>query len=153
MGYLVLIIIIFVADFIIKKRVEEKRSLGKQESFLNGKIILEKYYNRGFALDKFEKHPKLVAFGSALVCILLCLKLVFLLPQKGYKGLKLAFSMMIGGAASNIYDRFTKHYVVDYISFGVKWKFLREIVFNLSDFFIIPGTLFMLMVPKPDRKK
>ena len=34
-----------------------------------------------------------------------------------------------------------RKYVVDYVSFGVKWKRLRNVVFNLSDFCIIIGAL------------
>lgn len=49
--------------------------------------------------------------------------------------------MLLGGAFSNTYDRCRRKYVVDYFSFGVKWKRLSRIVFNISDFGIILGAL------------
>ena len=55
--------------------------------------------------------------------------------------LKAGLSLLVGGAFSNTYDRLKRKYVVDYISFGVKWKGLRKVVFNVSDFCIIIGAL------------
>lgn len=152
MGYLLIITLVFITDLIIKTVIEKTRSQGKKDSYFNGKIIIQKYYNKGFALDKFEKYPKLVSCGSAAVCIILLIRLLVLLFQKGYKGLKVALSLIIGGASSNVFDRFTKHYVVDYISFDVKWKKLQKVVFNLSDFCIIAGTLLMMFSKKPNSK-
>ena len=42
-------------------------------------------------------------------------------------------------------DRLTRGYVVDYFSFNVKWEKLRRLVFNISDFFILGGTLLSLV--------
>ena len=150
MFYLGIIAVIFLSDFFVKKIVDEKLAFGEKKTYLDGKIILEKYYNKGFALDKFEKHPKLVAYGSGFVCISLIVKLCILLFQKGNKGLKTALAMIIGGAGSNIYDRFRRHHVVDYVRFGVKWKALRNIVFNISDFFTILGALLLLVFQKKE---
>ena len=145
MFYFGMIAGIFGLDFIIKKMVDKKLALGEKKTYAKGKIILQKYYNKGFALDKFEKYPKLVAYGSGLVCSLLIVKFCILLFQKGKKGRKTALAMMIGGAASNIYDRFRKQHVIDYVRFGVKWKPLRKIVFNLSDFSIFLGALLFVV--------
>lgn len=153
MFYLGIIVIIFLTDFFIKKIVDKKLAFGEKKTYLNGKIILEKYYNKGFALDKFEKYPKLVAYGSCFVCSLLVVKLCILLFKKGNKGLKTALAMIIGGAGSNIYDRFRRHHVVDYVRFGVEWKALRKIVFNISDFFIIFGTILFLVFQKNKGKQ
>ena len=153
MGYFLIITMVFITDLIVKTVIEKKCKLREQDRFFHGKVIIQKYYNKGFALDRFEKYPKLVSYGSAAVSVILLIKLIVLLFQKGYKGLKIALSFIIGGACSNIIDRFTKHYVVDYISFDVKWEKLRKIVFNLSDFFIIVGTLLMVISKKPGSEK
>lgn len=153
MGYLLIITLVFITDLIVKTVIEKTYSQGKQKRYLKGKVMIHKYYNKGFALDKFEKYPKFVSYGSAGVCIVLLIRLVILLFQKGYRGLKIALSLIIGGASSNVFDRFTKHYVVDYISFDTKWRKLRKVVFNLSDFFIIAGTLLMIISKKPNSKK
>jgi len=42
---------------------------------------------------------------------------------------------------SNLYDRCRKGYVTDYIRFHSPWKRLNELVFNLSDLFIMAGAV------------
>ena len=55
--------------------------------------------------------------------------------------LRLGLALLLGGAFSNTYDRLRRGYVVDYVSFPVKWQAFRKIVFNCSDFCIIIGAL------------
>lgn len=55
--------------------------------------------------------------------------------------LKWGLTVMLGGAYSNTYDRIRRKYVVDYVSFNVPFKKLRQVVFNISDFCIMIGAL------------
>ena len=57
------------------------------------------------------------------------------------EGRRLADALLLGGGLNNLYDRYTKGHVVDYfhLNFGPKW--LRAIVFNISDFCIFIGAL------------
>lgn len=148
MCYLLIIAGIFLADFIIKRTIDKKLALGEKKTHAKGKIIIQKYYNKGFALDKFEKYPKFVAYGSGFVWSLVIVKFCRLLFQNGQKGMKTALAMIIGGAASNIYDRFRKKYVIDYIRFDIPCKPLRKIIFNISDFFIILGAVLSFVFQK-----
>ena len=143
MLYIGILTIIFGVDVIIKTIVDKKMAFGEKKTYVKGKIIVQKYYNKGFALDRFEKHPKLVAYGSGFICSLLIVQFCLLLFQKGKKGMKTALAMIIGGAASNVYDRFCKKHVIDYVRFGVRYKPLRKIVFNLSDFAILLGAMLL----------
>ena len=54
---------------------------------------------------------------------------------------KTGYTFLLGGALSNLYDRCRKGYVTDYIRFHSPWKRLNELVFNLSDFFIMAGAV------------
>ena len=76
-----------------------------------------------------------------------CVAVFFLLTgrQKGKYMMKTGLALLLGGALSNTYDRLKRKYVVDYFSFGVKWKRLRNIVFNISDFCILAGTLLTVL--------
>lgn len=60
-------------------------------------------------------------------------------------------ALLLGGAYSNTYDRLTRKYVVDYVSFPVKNARLRKIVFNVSDFCIMIGAL-LLAIGESKRK-
>ena len=64
---------------------------------------------------------------------------------KGNGMLKAGLAFLLGGAYSNTYDRLVRKYVVDYVSFPVKNKKLRSIVFNISDFCIMIGALLMVL--------
>ena len=46
-----------------------------------------------------------------------------------------------GGGLSNLYDRYTKHHVVDYVRFQTGPKWFQRIIFNVSDFFIFIGAV------------
>jgi len=73
--------------------------------------------------------------------LLTALSLLFLLVVIAFgattsissRGTRLALGAGIGGAVSNLIDRFTKHYVIDFIDFRV-WP-----VFNLADVAIVVG--------------
>jgi len=68
--------------------------------------------------------------------------------KKGNKIKKLSLCLIIAGALSNIFDRFTRGYVVDYIR--IKVKGLDKVIFNLGDIFILVGSL---MMPFGTKKK
>ena len=59
--------------------------------------------------------------------------------------LRNGFALLLGGAYSNTYDRLIRKYVVDYVSFPVKNKKIRNIVFNISDFCIMIGALLIVL--------
>lgn len=50
---------------------------------------------------------------------------------------------MLAGAFSNLYDRLAKNYVVDY--FSIEWKRLKDVIFNLGDFFVFAGSLIYVL--------
>ena len=62
-------------------------------------------------------------------------------PKKGNNIRKLSLSLIIAGSLSNIFDRFTRGYVVDYIR--IKTKGADKVIFNLGDIFILLGSLIM----------
>ena len=55
---------------------------------------------------------------------------------------KLAFTLVLAGGASNLFDRMTRGYVVDY--FSIQWKALKKVVFNLGDIFIFAGSVLLI---------
>lgn len=140
-GCLGIILAIFAGDMWIKNRIEEKGVEGETKSLLGGRLLLRKYHNKGAALNLGEKVPGFVSALSVILTLAAFLLLLFTLGQKGNGLLKAGLSLLLGGAFSNTYDRLKRRYVVDYVSFGVKWKRLKGIVFNLSDFCIITGAL------------
>jgi len=104
-------------------------------------VLLRKCHNKGAAFNIGESRQMLVCTVSVLLTVLAGGLWAVSLLQGGNRLLRQGLSLVLGGAFSNTYDRLKRKYVVDYISFDVKWKPLRNIVFNLADLAIITGAL------------
>lgn len=141
MQYLLLIIGIFAAELGIKNQVERRGKTGEEHPILGGALILKQYHNNGAFLNLGEKKKGLVAVCSVLLTVFMAVLFVLSLGTKGTGVLRAGLALLLGGAFSNTYDRLRRKYVVDYFSFGVKWKPLRNVVFNLADFCIMIGAL------------
>ena len=128
-------------DLWLKGWVEKRIAKGEDRLLLSGKLILRKHHNRGAMLNAGQKRSSLVATLSLILTITVTGLFFLSLGYRGNNLLKVGLSLLLGGAFSNTYDRLRRRYVVDYLSFGVKWTRLRKIIFNLSDFFIIIGAL------------
>lgn len=136
---------VFVADILMKNYIERTGAEGETRELLKGKFLLRKYHNRGMMLNLGQGNRKAVA-GISLMIVAIALTLfVITLGQRGNTLLRVGFSLLLGGAFSNTYDRLRRKYVVDYLSFGVRWKWFRKIVFNLSDLCIIAGAILITL--------
>ena len=145
-----IVIGIVVIEWFLKAHFDKQLKFGETIEIGKGKIILKKYYNKGAALDSFETYPKqllLVTGGMIGVILYLWKKAI---GMQGEYVRKIAFSLLLGGAISNLLDRLTKHYVVDYFSFS--WKKIRHIVFNIADFCIFIGSFLFLIASLKEKK-
>lgn len=132
---------IFLGDLLLKNNVEKKVTEGSTRELLGGAILLRKHHNKGAFLNMGEQNRPLVAAASVALTLAAVIALFCSFGHYGNGMLRMGLSLLLGGAFSNTYDRLKRKYVVDYVSFGVKWKRLRRVVFNISDFCIIIGAL------------
>lgn len=145
LGYAVLAAGIFLPDLFVKNHIEDTKAEGEETAVCNGRLLIRRYHNKGAFLNAGERRRGLVAVMS--VALTLGMTVLFLLTFS-YKGghlLKAGLALLLGGAYSNTYDRLMRSYVVDYVSFPVKNKKIRNIVFNISDFCIAIGALLMVL--------
>jgi signal peptidase II len=137
------------ADLHIKALVERYKPLAgkaeKERRILGGRLILRRHHNRGVMLNFGQNRQRLVAVLSVALTAVTAVLFLLSLGQKGNRLLKTGLTLLLGGAFSNTYDRLKRHYVVDYVSFPVRWKPLRNVVFNLADFCIMAGVLLTLL--------
>lgn len=148
-----IITLIFLGDLWIKNKIESTLNCREIRETLGGKLLIRKYHNRGAALNLGENRQipckiggkrgnySVVTVVSLLLCIVMTVVFVLSFTRSGSHLLHTGLSLLLGGAYSNAYDRLKRGYVVDYFSFGAKWKKLRSIVFNISDFCIIIGAV------------
>lgn len=132
---------VFLGDLWLKGWVEKRIKEGENRPLLSGKLIVRKHHNRGAMLNAGQKHRPFIAVLSLILTTVVAVLFLLSLGHRGNNLLRVGLSFLLGGAFSNTYDRLRRKYVVDYLSFGVKWPWFREIVFNLSDFSIIIGAL------------
>ena len=129
-------------DACIKNHREENDNT---YSYLDDKVKIITYRNKGAFLGKGENKPFVVTVISVILTMLLSVVFVITLTTKGSRALRTGLSLILGGAFSNTYDRLKKGYVVDYIVFSKAPGFIKNVVFNISDFAIIIGSLIMAL--------
>lgn len=136
---------IFFGDLWIKNRIEKTGGEKFPACFAGDKLILKRYHNTGAMLDIGSSKRTVVTAVSVILTILISIAFVFSLGQRGNNTLRAGLTLLLGGSFSNTYDRLKRKYVVDYLSFNVKWKWFRRIVFNFSDFCIIIGSFLAVL--------
>lgn len=126
---------IFGLDGIIKKWIDERKE--KPE------ITLKKFRiiccrNKGAMYSLGEETPDRVRRISAFILTGVAMHWIYVVTSRKKNSIeKIGASLWFGGSLSNVWDRFTRKYVVDYIHIDV--KLLRKIIFNISDVCIIIG--------------
>ena len=141
MIYFILVLLIIGMEYFLKNKAEGELDSTSDISVFQNRLRLRLYHNQGAFLSMLKYRQKLLLLISCILTI--CIGILFLLTrfQKGNRLLKLGLSLLLGGAFSNTYDRLKRKYVVDYFSFNTPFKSLNRIVFNVSDFCILIGSL------------
>lgn len=144
MVFIGIIVLLAAVDLCIKKAMEEQEpsDFPKELEGTGGRIMLHKNHNPGFSFGFLKERPEYVKMVPLAVASFIGGMLAWLLPRKGHLADKLALSVLLGGAVSNLYDRLVRNYVVDY--FSIQCGRLKKVVFNLGDMFIFLGAGMML---------
>ena len=145
MIYIILVLLILFSEWKIKNYIEAVYDDSKQEVLTGNTIRLRKYHNYGAFLNIMEAKKKLLHIISVIFTVVISIFFLFTLCHKGNHVLRLGLSLLLGGAFSNTYDRLSRGYVVDYLTFLSPFPKLNRIVFNISDFCIIIGTLLTVL--------
>lgn len=155
LGYAIIAMTIFIADLLVKNHIEHTINVGEEESFCGGRLLLRRHHNRGAILNAGQGRQGLVSAASLVLTLGTTVLFLTTFTCKGSRMLKAGLAFLLGGAYSNTYDRLVRKYVVDYVSFPVKNKKIRDIVFNISDFCIMIGALCITLAGMPvfDKKR
>ena len=141
MQYLTAILGIFGLEFLVKKHIEKTKTEGVDEKACGGALLIRKHHNKGAFLNIGEKNQKAVMVISVMLTVLMTVFYIMTLTNAGKRLLKWGLTLLLGGAYTNTYDRLTRKYVVDYVSFNVPFRWLRRIIFNIGDFCIMIGAM------------
>lgn len=145
MKYAAIAAAVFAGEVFLKKHMEKQK---EEREILGGRVVLKTYHNEGAALNFMEEHPERVKKVCGVLLLILGILWYLLFRKKKNKGILLGFGLVIGGGASNLYDRAARGYVVDYFSFRTPWRHLNQVVFNLSDLCIFLGSILCVLSAK-----
>jgi len=151
MIFLFIPVLVFLLDYKVKAYIESNKKEGQSEEALGGMITIRRMSNSGAAGSLLDKKPKAVIGLSGIALFLVGLSYLKEIFKKGNAGIKLCYGLILGGGLSNFYDRIKKGAVTDYFSFNVKWKQFKRLVFNISDMFIIAGSILAIFYNKKER--
>lgn len=141
MHWFIMAALIALIDLTIKKYVQDHWKLHCSIPVAKGKIIFTKYYNTGAMLGLLKNKTKLLLGGTLLI---LGIIIGFLMSVSGRKGnlfIKAGLALLLGGAASNAFERCISGHVTDYFRINIGNEKFRRIVFNIGDFCIFAGAL------------
>lgn len=139
-----LIALLAAADLTVKWLIEHQETddFPRELPGSKGRIWLHRDHNAGFPFGFLEKYGELVRTVPLVVTSALAGVFCYLVQKKGHTAQKLGLAMIIGGSLSNVADRYIRRYVVDYFSF--RFGFLKKIVFNLGDMFVLAGSALLM---------
>lgn len=104
----------------------------KETNYLDGRVVRTALYNRGSAFG-------LLPLGRCALAVVSAAVMVLSLPL--WRRSRLGCALLLGGGASNLYERLSGRGVFDYIQFPKAPGRLKKYVFNLADFAIFLGAV------------
>ncbi|MEK9959069.1 MAG: signal peptidase II [Pelagibacteraceae bacterium] len=138
---IVLIVAIFIFDRLSKIWIinhQEQNSTIFINKFLNFELI----WNTGIGFGLFSTDPNLFYNLTSLFIFLVVLFLFYLIFRSNFFD-KICFSIVLGGALGNLYDRIVYFAVPDFIDFHV--GDFHWFTFNIADIFITVGIILLII--------
>jgi len=147
--YLTIFLLVTIGTFVMDQNI--KMLFVEGGYYLEGSCIdLELHYNRGVAFSMFAF---LGAYLKWIQVVLVIGIILFVFYERYIKQYSFPIGLIIGGAISNLYDRFIHEGVVDYVAWHCGFDFA---VFNYADVMIDLGVaiiLFLILLESRRAKK
>ena len=124
---------IYVINFIEKNQ---------SELFINDFLNITLNWNRGIAFGLLSFNASIVYHLISILILTIIIYLIYLMVKSDSLG-KILFAFIIGGAAGNLFDRFTYFAVPDFIDFHI--NSFHWFTFNVADIFISLGIILMIL--------
>ena len=137
---LIIISITFFLDRYSKILVLQK--ISENSYYVNNYLNLDLLWNTGIGFGILSSNSSFL-YNSITAVIALVIIFLIIISLKSDKFEKITFSLIIGGAIGNFYDRVIFKAVPDFIDFH--YHDLHWFTFNLADIFITFGILIYLL--------
>ncbi len=142
--YFLLILIIFLIDRITKILIiKESTKIGSGEIYSSKFINFELIWNKGIAFGLFSINDGIFYQSITLLISLIVIIIIYLIIKSdSYE--KFGYTLILGGALGNLYDRIFFKAVPDFIDFHI--NNFHWFIFNIADIFVTIGILCLIFV-------
>jgi signal peptidase II len=146
---IIIILIVNIIDRITKIWASKNLVNGNEVVVIKNIFEFSYLENRGAAWGVFQGKVNFLVIVTIIIVIGLIFYLLKYKPRR--KVMRISFSLIIGGAIGNMYDRVIYKYVVDYICFHYKDVYSFP-TFNFADMSVVVGTLLLVICLIRDEK-
>jgi len=137
---LTLIIIVFTLDR-LSKIIIIKNQLNNNSLFVNDYLNFDLVWNTGIGFGLLSQNANFYYHAITFLIFLVMIFLSYLIIRASFTD-KVFFSLVLGGALGNFYDRFNYFAVPDFIDFH--FNSFHWFTFNIADIFITIGIIFLI---------
>ena len=138
---LFIIVIIFSLDRISKITIIEYQ-LGNNSIYINDFVNFDLVWNTGVGFGFFSSNLNLMYNSITAIIGVVIIFVIYLLVKSIFID-KIYFSLVLGGALGNFYDRLMYYAVPDFID--IHYKNFHWFTFNMADIFITVGIIMLLV--------
>ena len=138
----IIIILAFCLYRLSKTYVISLIEKNQSELFINDYLNITLNWNRGIAFGLLSFNATTIYHLISILILTIIIYLIYLMVKSDSFG-KILFALIIGGAAGNLFDRFTYFAVPDFIDFHV--NSFHWFTFNVADIFISLGIFFIII--------
>ena len=145
----ILILSIFFIDRISKIIILNK--FNQYNYFINDYLNLNLIWNTGIGFGIFSSTNDFIYHLITFIISIVILLIFYLIFKSKSKREKIIFSIIIGGALGNFYDRIVFKAVPDFID--VHYKDIHWFTFNAADIFISIGIIALILIGTNEKKE
>ena len=144
----IVIIFVFISDRLSKLAIVNHQANNKS-IFVNDYLNFDLVWNTGIGFGLFSQDANMYYHLISLLIFLVIIFLVYLITKADFLEIFL-YSLILGGAISNFYDRLVYLAVPDFIDFHI--NDFHWFTFNIADIFITLG-IFLIIIKDLSFKK
>ena len=139
---LLLVLLTFLIDRFSKAYVIDLIRYNEKEIYINDFLNITLTWNTGIGFGLFSMTAGITYHVISALILLIIIYLIYLMV-KSDKFEKIIFSLIIGGALGNLYDRLNYYAVPDFIDFHL--GSFHWFTFNFADIFISVGIIMIIL--------
>jgi len=118
-----------------------KHQLNNDSIYINKYLNFELVWNTGIGFGLLSQNANIYYHLTSLIIFSVIVFLIYLITKSNFSE-KILFSLVLGGALGNVYDRLVYFAVPDFIDFHI--NDFHWFTFNIADIFITLGIILII---------